>query len=142
MSLGTARIDLEEVEPFRGLEKIVPLNHDKHGNKRWIRVYLKFQPEIIVKSRAKTSTFFSAGRAMSQERPRHPRQVAIEPQPFAAFQIVTAVLAVRILSFSPSPIPENEDDGFTKTGGHEFNDPHYWKLDVTLVRQYSSQNKE
>jgi len=64
--LGTARIDLEEVEPFRGLEKVIPLSHDKHGEKGWIRVHLNFQPEIIAKSRAKTSTFSTAGRAMTQ----------------------------------------------------------------------------
>lgn len=65
-SLGTATINLEEVEPFRGLEKTITLNHDKHGDKGWIRVHLNFQPEIIVKSRAKTSTFSTAGRAMTQ----------------------------------------------------------------------------
>ena len=64
--MGTATINLEEVEPFRGLEKTIPLNHDKHGDKGWIRVHLNFQPEIIVKSRAKTSTFSTAGRAMTQ----------------------------------------------------------------------------
>ena len=64
--MGTARIDLEEVEPFHGLEKIIPLSHDKHGDKGWVRVHLNFQPEIIVKSRAKTSTFSTAGRAMTQ----------------------------------------------------------------------------
>jgi len=64
--LGTARIDLEEVEPFRGLEKTVFLSHDKHGTRGWIRVHLNFQPEIIVKSRAKTSTFSTAGRAVTQ----------------------------------------------------------------------------
>jgi hypothetical protein len=42
------------------------LIHDKHGDKGWIRVHLNFQPEIIVKSRAKTSTFSTAGRAMTQ----------------------------------------------------------------------------
>lgn len=64
--MGTARIDLEEVEPFRGLEKTIILSHDKHGDKGWIRVHLNFQPEIIAKSRAKTSTFSTAGRAMTQ----------------------------------------------------------------------------
>ena len=64
--MGTARIDLEEVEPFQGLEKTIHLSHDKHGDKGWIRVHLNFQPEIIVKSRAKTSTLSSAGRAMTR----------------------------------------------------------------------------
>ena len=64
--MGSARIDLEEVEPFLGLEKTIHLSHDKHGDKGWVRVHLNFQPEIIVKSRAKTSTFSTAGRAMTQ----------------------------------------------------------------------------
>ena len=64
--MGTARINLEEVEPFRGMEKKIVLSHDKHGDKGWVRVHLNFQPEIIVKSRAKTSTFSTAGRAMTQ----------------------------------------------------------------------------
>lgn len=65
-SLGAGRIDLEAVEPFRGTEVSIPVTHGKHGEKGWIRVHLNFQPEIIVKSRAKTSTFSSAGRAMTQ----------------------------------------------------------------------------
>lgn len=65
-SLGTARIDLGSIEPFQGIEKTIPLVHDKHGDKGWVRVQLNFQPEIIVKSRAKTSTFSTAGRAMTQ----------------------------------------------------------------------------
>lgn len=48
------------------MEKTLPLSHDKHGDKGWVRVHLNFQPEIIVKSRAKTSTFSTAGRAMTQ----------------------------------------------------------------------------
>ena len=48
------------------MEKTVRLSHDKHGSKGWVRVHLNFQPEIIVKSRAKTSTFSTAGRAMTQ----------------------------------------------------------------------------
>lgn len=54
------------MEPFRGLEKTISLSHDRRGEKGWIRVHLNFQPEIIVKSRAKTSTFSTAGRAMTQ----------------------------------------------------------------------------
>lgn len=65
-SLGSARIDLGAVEPFHGIEKNIPLVHDKHGDKGWIRVHMNFQPEIIVKSRAKTSTFSTAGRAVTQ----------------------------------------------------------------------------
>ena len=48
------------------MERTIPLSHDKHGDKGWIRVHLNFQPEIIVKSRAKTSTFSNASRATTQ----------------------------------------------------------------------------
>ena len=54
------------MEPFCGLEKTIPLNHDKHEDNGWIRVRLNFQPEIIVKSRAKTSTFSTPGRPLTQ----------------------------------------------------------------------------
>lgn len=64
--MGTAKIDLGAIEPFHGIEKTISLVHDKHGDKGWIRVHMNFQPEIIVKSRAKTSTFSTAGRAMTQ----------------------------------------------------------------------------
>ena len=64
--MGTARIELGAIEPFHGIDQTIPLVHDKHGDKGWIRVHLNFQPEIIVKSRAKTSTFSTAGRAMTQ----------------------------------------------------------------------------
>ncbi|KAF9650690.1 tricalbin [Thelephora ganbajun] len=65
-SLGIAKINLEEIEPFQGVEKTLPLSLEKHGEKGWVRVHLNFQPEIIVKSRSKTSTFSTAGRAMTQ----------------------------------------------------------------------------
>ena len=48
------------------MEKSIPLIHEKHGEKGWIKVHMNFQPEIIAKSRAKTSTFSTAGRAMTQ----------------------------------------------------------------------------
>ncbi|KAI0336165.1 tricalbin [Cubamyces sp. BRFM 1775] len=65
-SLGVAKIDLESLEPFTSVERSIPLTHVKHGDKGEIRVRLLFTPEIIVKTRKNTSTFTSAGRAMTQ----------------------------------------------------------------------------
>ncbi|KAF5375164.1 hypothetical protein D9758_000478 [Tetrapyrgos nigripes] len=65
-SLGSAQIDLSELEPFMVAERTLPLSTPKNGEKGRIRVQLTFRPEIIVKTRAKTSTFSSAGRAMTQ----------------------------------------------------------------------------
>jgi Ca2+-dependent lipid-binding protein len=65
-SLGLAKIDLASLEPFRGIEQTLHLSDEKHGNTGRIRVVLTFQPEIIAKSRKKTSTFSTAGRAMTQ----------------------------------------------------------------------------
>jgi Ca2+-dependent lipid-binding protein len=64
-SLGKAQINLEEIEPFQASELDLPLV-TKHGEKGHIKVRLMFQPEIIAKSRKNTSTFSSAGRAMTQ----------------------------------------------------------------------------
>ena len=65
-SLGTARIDLSALEPFEASELDVKLSHQKHGEKGYIHVRLLFQPEIIAKTRKNTSTFSTAGRAMTQ----------------------------------------------------------------------------
>ncbi|CDO75883.1 hypothetical protein BN946_scf184672.g16 [Trametes cinnabarina] len=65
-SLGSAKIDLESLEPFTAVERSLPLSHAKHGEKGEIRVRLLFTPEIIVKTRKNTSTFTTAGRAMTQ----------------------------------------------------------------------------
>lgn len=65
-SLGSAKIDLASLEPFSAVERTVALSHQKHGEKGEIRVRLLFTPEIIVKSRKNTSTFSTAGRAMTQ----------------------------------------------------------------------------
>ena len=54
------------LEPFEAAERTLPLVHDKHGEEGSIQVRLMFQPEIIVKSRKNTSTFSTAGRAMTQ----------------------------------------------------------------------------
>ncbi|KAI0344135.1 tricalbin [Trametopsis cervina] len=65
-SLGSAKIDLTDIEPFVGIERDIPLSHAKHGDKGSISLRLMFQPEIIAKSRKNTSTFSTAGRAMTQ----------------------------------------------------------------------------
>ncbi|KAF9535478.1 C2 domain-containing protein [Crepidotus variabilis] len=65
-SLGAGKIELATIEPFAAAEQIIPLSSAKHGDKGQIRVRLVFQPEIIAKSRKSTSTFSSAGRAMTQ----------------------------------------------------------------------------
>lgn len=64
--LGSAKIELAELEPFQGIDRVVQLSHDKHGDKGEVRVRLMFQPEIIAKARKNTSTFSAAGRAMTQ----------------------------------------------------------------------------
>ncbi|TFK30388.1 transmembrane protein [Coprinopsis marcescibilis] len=65
-SLGIGRIDLASLEPFEASELSVPLSSQKHGEKGYIRIRLVFQPGIIAKQRKNTSTFTSAGRAMTQ----------------------------------------------------------------------------
>jgi len=64
-SLGTASIDVADLEPFQASERVLNLVTAKHGEKGQIRVRLMFQPEIIAKSRKNTSTFSAAGRAMT-----------------------------------------------------------------------------
>lgn len=65
-SLGTAKIEIEDIEPFQATERTLNLVSTKHGEKGQIRVRLVFQSEIIAKSRKNTSTFSTAGRAMTQ----------------------------------------------------------------------------
>ncbi|RDB28789.1 Uncharacterized protein PYUK71.03c [Hypsizygus marmoreus] len=65
-SLGTATIEIADIEPFQATERVLNLVSTKHGEKGQIRVRMLFQPEIIAKSRKNTSTFTTAGRAMTQ----------------------------------------------------------------------------
>ena len=65
-SLGEAQIDLAGLEPFTSAERVLVLSHPKHGAHGRIRVRLLFHPQILAKSRQKTSTFSSAGRAVTQ----------------------------------------------------------------------------
>ncbi|KZT44501.1 tricalbin [Sistotremastrum suecicum HHB10207 ss-3] len=65
-SLGTADIKIDDLEPFHGVQRTLQLMHAKHGTKGEIQLRLNFQPEIIARSRKNTSTFSTAGRAMTQ----------------------------------------------------------------------------
>jgi Ca2+-dependent lipid-binding protein len=65
-SLGVATINVIDIEPFQSEERVLNLVSTKHGEKGQIRVRLLFRPMIIAKSRKNTSTFSSAGRAMTQ----------------------------------------------------------------------------
>lgn len=64
-SLGLAKIELAEIEPFQAVEQALHLTSERPHEKGQIRVRLLFQPEIIAKSRKNTSTFSVAGRAMT-----------------------------------------------------------------------------
>ncbi|KAF7306591.1 hypothetical protein MIND_00450400 [Mycena indigotica] len=64
-TLGVAQIPLDDLEPFESTERTLDLVSSK-GQHGFIRVRLMFQPEIIAKSRKSTSTFSTAGRAMTQ----------------------------------------------------------------------------
>ncbi|KAF9568534.1 tricalbin [Agrocybe pediades] len=65
-SLGVGKINLADIEPFQSQERVINLVSHKHGEKGQIQLRLMFQPEIIAKSRKNTSTFSTAGRAMTQ----------------------------------------------------------------------------
>ncbi|KAF5356241.1 hypothetical protein D9756_004179 [Leucocoprinus leucothites] len=65
-SLGEAKIDLADLEPFTATERVLTLSHTKHGSHGQIRIRMLFHPQILAKSRQKTSTFSSAGRAVTQ----------------------------------------------------------------------------
>lgn len=65
-SLGKGIINLRGIEPFEASEQTIALSSEKHGVKGYVTIRLLFQPEIIAKSRKATSTFSTAGRAMTQ----------------------------------------------------------------------------
>ena len=48
------------------MEQVVKLVSSKHGEKGEVKLRLVFQPKIVAKTRKHTSTFSSAGRAMTQ----------------------------------------------------------------------------
>jgi Ca2+-dependent lipid-binding protein len=64
-SLGTAKIDLADLEPFKGTERLLNLTSAKLGEKGVVRIRLLFQPEFIAKTRKSTSTFSTATRTMT-----------------------------------------------------------------------------
>lgn len=61
-----ARIDLADLEPFTSSERVLPLTSPKHGTHGQIRIRMLFHPQILAKVRQKTSTFSTAGRAVTQ----------------------------------------------------------------------------
>lgn len=63
-TLGTATIDLAALESFEASEQTLAL-YNKKAQKGHISIRLVFQPEIIAKSRKNTSTFSTAGRALT-----------------------------------------------------------------------------
>ncbi|CAE7115005.1 unnamed protein product [Rhizoctonia solani] len=65
-SLGSGNIELADLVPFEVISRQIPLSSAKHGEKGIIQIRMVFRPEIIAKARTKTSTFSSAGRAMTQ----------------------------------------------------------------------------
>jgi len=65
-SLGSGVIELADIEPFSATERTIPISSEKFGQKGEVRLRLLFQPEIIAKTRKNTSTFSTAGRAMTQ----------------------------------------------------------------------------
>ncbi|TFK76782.1 tricalbin [Pluteus cervinus] len=97
-SLGVGTINLADLEPFQAADRIIPLKTTKHGEKGHIRIRLVFQPEIIAKTRKNTSTFTSAGRAMTQ--------IGVLPVTAGrgVFQGVTSV-------FKSKPKDDHDDDG-------------------------------
>ncbi|KAF8807280.1 transmembrane protein [Phlegmacium glaucopus] len=64
-SLGIGKIDLSTIEPMQSVERVISLVSTKHGEKGEVRLRLVFRPMIIAKTRKNTSTFTSAGRAMT-----------------------------------------------------------------------------
>ncbi|KAG8762146.1 hypothetical protein FRC11_010840 [Ceratobasidium sp. 423] len=65
-SLGSGKIELADLVPFENTVHNIQLNSAKHGEKGVIQIRMVFRPEIIAKARTKTSTFSTAGRAMTQ----------------------------------------------------------------------------
>ncbi|CCA70918.1 related to TCB3-protein localized to membranes, bud-enriched [Serendipita indica DSM 11827] len=64
--IGKVQVDLASLEAFTPHEVSLPLSSTKHGDKGYIRVRMLFTPQIVAKSRKSTSTFSTAGRAVTQ----------------------------------------------------------------------------
>ncbi|KAG9104760.1 hypothetical protein FRC06_011242 [Ceratobasidium sp. 370] len=65
-SLGSGTIELADLVPFETTTRLIKLSSPKHGERGQIQIRMLFRPEIIAKARTKTSTFSTAGRAMTQ----------------------------------------------------------------------------
>lgn len=65
-SLGSGKIELADLVPFEPTIRHIKLSSAKHGEKGEIQIRVLFRSEIVAKTRTKTSTFSSAGRAMTQ----------------------------------------------------------------------------
>ncbi|KAG8744411.1 hypothetical protein FRC10_010189 [Ceratobasidium sp. 414] len=65
-SLGSGTIELADLVPFETVTRFIKLSSPKHGERGQIQIRMLFRPEIIAKARTKTSTFSTAGRAMTQ----------------------------------------------------------------------------
>lgn len=64
--LGGNTIDLSILEPFEATEVSLPVITEKRGEKGTFTFRLLFTPEIIARVRQNTSSFVSAGRAITQ----------------------------------------------------------------------------
>lgn len=64
-SLGTAKIDLSDLEPLEPREVVLPLRHPKYGQKGEIKLCFVFTPQIVARTRKSTSTFAVGQRAMT-----------------------------------------------------------------------------
>lgn len=64
-SLGSAKINLEDIDPLIAVERTLALSLEKRGPKGQVTIRMVFQPEIITRTRKSTSTFSAAGRTMT-----------------------------------------------------------------------------
>ncbi|WVW80773.1 hypothetical protein I302_102759 [Kwoniella bestiolae CBS 10118] len=63
--IGNGFVDLAALEPFESSDLTLPVISDKHGEKGTLSIRVMFQPEIIARTRQKTSTFSQAGRVVT-----------------------------------------------------------------------------
>ncbi|CAE6457960.1 unnamed protein product [Rhizoctonia solani] len=66
-SLGSGQVELSDLVPLEVTVREIALSSEKHGENGIIQIYMVFRPKIIVKSRAKTSTFPSAGHVVGRK---------------------------------------------------------------------------
>ncbi|CAE6534959.1 unnamed protein product [Rhizoctonia solani] len=64
-SLGSSNIDIAGLVSFEDTVRHVPLSSRKHGEKGIIQIRLLFRPQVFVKTRTKTATFWTPGRDMT-----------------------------------------------------------------------------